>query len=56
MLTNRWVRLAVLGLARLCTGVQFQAIPSIAPLIREDLRINYGVIQSGQIMNWTAPT
>ena len=25
MLTNRWARLAVLGLARLCTGVQFQA-------------------------------
>ena len=41
MLNNRWLILIVLLVARATMGFQFQAVPSVAPLIMKSLHLNY---------------
>lgn len=46
MLTNRWLILAVLALARISMGFQFQSVASTSALLTEDLGVGYTEIGS----------
>lgn len=41
MMHNRWLILAVVFLARISMGFQFQSVASVAPFIVEDLSLSY---------------
>ncbi|MCZ6532893.1 MAG: MFS transporter [SAR324 cluster bacterium] len=41
-LTNRWTVLALLCFARITLGFQFQAPAAVAPMLMDDLGLNYG--------------
>src|SRR6185436_11951346 len=40
-MSNRWLALAVIFVARLSFGFQFQSIASVAPMLVDDLRLSY---------------
>ena len=40
-MSNRWLALAVIFVARLSFGFQFQSVASVAPLLVDDLRLSY---------------
>ena len=40
-MSNRWIALAVVFVARLSLGFQFQSIASVSPLLVDDLRLTY---------------
>src|SRR5215212_9692682 len=43
-MANRWVMLAVVFVARLSLGFQFQSIASVSPLLMSDLQLTYAQI------------
>ncbi len=42
MPVNRWKILAVIVVARIAVGFQFQSIASVSPLLIEDMGLDYG--------------